>query len=195
MLTLDEATHTYRYAGAVVPSVTQVLAPLFNWDAVPPEVLERKRLIGDAVHKAIALDLADDLDEASIVEPWASYFEGWRKFKRDSGFVCLAYEEPVYHEQLRYAGTFDLFGLLKGKPAKIDTKSTHVLHPAVGPQTAAYDEARRRGSLYREKAARYALQLGSDGRPHLHPLTDPSDWNIFMSLLNVHHYKTRHKLP
>ena len=38
-LTFDEATHTYRHAGAVVPGVTQLLAPLVNFDSLSDVVV------------------------------------------------------------------------------------------------------------------------------------------------------------
>lgn len=194
MLHLDKATHRYTWNSAPVPGVTSILKPLIDYSMVPPDVLERKRQIGDHVHEAIAMDLANDLDEASIVEPWAPYFEGWRKFRRDSGFVCVAFERPVYHPTLGYAGTFDLFGKLKGVDVMIDTKNTYVLHPAVGPQTAAYEAARCAQEKCTKLAKRYALRLTKDGKPRLHPLTDPSDWNVFLSLLNVHQFMQRHQL-
>ena len=50
MLTFDEATHTYRWDGVVVHFVTQVIAPVVDYSAVPREVLAKKAEFGKAVH-------------------------------------------------------------------------------------------------------------------------------------------------
>ena len=64
VLTFDPEKHEYRINGVLVPSVSQILAPLYDFSKIPRDVLERKRQIGTAIHKAIELDLLGDLDVA-----------------------------------------------------------------------------------------------------------------------------------
>lgn len=185
MLEFDKPTHTYRWNGQIVPSVTQVLAQLSDFSMVRPDVLERKRQIGQWVHKAIELDLADDLDEESIGDDWRGYFNGWRKFRAESGFVASASEQQVYSEKYRFAGTLDLAGELpKAGTAIIDAKCTTMIYPTVGPQVAAYSEA-----AGCPKAKRFALQLSPDGKYELHPLTDRGNFGVFLAALTLHNWR------
>lgn len=184
MLTFDEASHTYRYEGKVVPSVTQILGRYVDLSKIPPDVLQRKRDIGVAVHKAIELDVAGDLDDESISPVWAPYFAGWRKFRAESGLEITASEQKLYSTKYAFAGTLDLAGNLpKIGTAIIDTKTTTGLYPTVGPQVAAYAEL-----AGAPKAKRFALLLTPDGKYQLEPLTDRGDWNVFLAALTIHQW-------
>lgn len=186
MLTFDADTHTYRWCGKVVPSVTQILDRFTDLSMIPRDVLERKRQIGTAVHAAIELDVAGDLDESSIDESCAGYFKGWRKFRAESGFVATASEQMLYSKKYGYAGTIDLVGSLpKVEKALIDAKTTTMLYPTVGPQTAAYSELANC-----QKAKRFALQLTPDGTYFLEPLSDRNDWNVFAAALVLHKWRS-----
>ncbi|HEU0283497.1 MAG TPA: hypothetical protein VFQ99_06900 [Gallionella sp.] len=188
MLTFDAATHTYRWRGVIVPSVTQILGQLTDLSMVPPDVLERKRQIGTWVHAAIELDLKNDLDYDSIGEDWRGYFDGWLKFKRESGFAVVDAEAKVYSEKYRYAGTLDLLGdLPKVGRALIDTKCTATMYPSVGPQTAAYAEAH--GAT---KAKRYALQLKPTGTYELHACPDKGDFGVFLAAKTLYDWRKKH---
>lgn len=185
MLTFDALTHTYRWNGVVVPSVTQILGQLTDLSMIPRDVLERKRQIGTWVHEAIELDLKNDLDEGSIGDDWRGYFNGWRKFQAESGFVRLDAEQQVYSVKYGYAGTLDLFGdLPKLGRALIDTKCTATIYPTVGPQTAAYAEAHGV-----QKAKRFALQLKPNGTYDLYPCTDRSDFGVFTAALTLFNWR------
>ena len=53
--TFDPERHLYVVEGRPVPSVTQVLHSAglaADYSMVPPDVLERKRIVGQYVHKA-----------------------------------------------------------------------------------------------------------------------------------------------
>ena len=100
----DAARHLYRINGAVVPNVTRVLADLYDWDSVPAQTLERKRQIGSVVHRAIELDVQNNLDESSIDPQAAGYFEAWRRFGKEKRFACHLAERQVGSWRFRYAG-------------------------------------------------------------------------------------------
>lgn len=187
VLTFDALTHTYRYEGQVVPSVTQVLQPFYDFSMIPREVLERKRLIGEWTHAGIELDLQDNLDEDSIDDSWLGYFQGWRKFRNESGFVVQEAEQRVFSTKYRVAGTLDLLGTLpKIGQALIDTKTVAVTSPATGLQTAAYAELRGV-----QKAKRYGLQLRPNGTYELHPFADRADFPTFLAALTIFNWKKR----
>ncbi len=178
MLTFNHELHQYRWNGQIVPSVTQILDQFSDYSMVPPHILERKRQIGTAVHAAIDLDLKGELDEESIHPAWEGYFKGWRKFKAESGFVIESSEQRIFSEKYQYAGTLDLVGELPSGPALIDTKTTVILMPSVGPQTAAYAEG-----IGRPRIKRYALQLTPDGLYNLEPCSNKNDFAVFQAAL------------
>lgn len=194
-LELDIASHRYCLDGAEVPGVTRVLQPLYDFSAIRDGVLEHKRQIGESLHLAIALDLKDDLDIDSLDPGVLTYFEGWRKFRRETRFKCFLSEKQVASKKFRYAGTLDFAGLIGGAEALIDGKTTAGLHPAVALQTAAYLNAASEMGLIRSSARRYALRLTPDGAYILDQHKDRSDFAVFLSCLSLHNWRNRHGLP
>lgn len=199
MLEFDPVPHRYTWNGRRVPSVTQALSTLFDFDAVPPAVLERKRLIGVEVHRAIHQDMTGHFDSRTISEDSAPYFTAWLRFRDECRFEPVLSEFQVTNdelgERLRYAGTLDNWGLLQSEPAIIDWKTCLVLNtPAVGAQLAAYLKALVRmdivGAALSDK--RFALKLGKDGRYKLErfrALAD--DWQRFVLQLRAAHMLER----
>lgn len=191
----DQATHTYRLDGRVVPSVTQVLGPLNDYSMVPHDVLEAARVFGQHVHEACDLLDRGELDWSALDPSLVPYVEAWSNFLATSGAVVIASEQPVYHAKLGYAGTPDkVLAWGKRKTFVIpDIKSTAIVPPTVGPQTAAY--ARAYQSMYGgREPARYCIQLREDGTFRTFPRTDPADWTYFLSALNCHKFREQHRV-
>jgi len=187
-LTFDEERHEYRFLGAVVPGVTQILRPLVDFSGVPPAVLEAKRDLGRRVHLACQLDDEHDLDEASVEDDVAPYLAAWRRFLADSGAEVVHNEKRVLDPMLMFAGTLDRVLLLNGQKWLCDLKTSIALPLAVGPQTSAY----QRALGDRTVTHRGALRLQADGRFRLDALTDPDDWSVFASCLCLHRFKEKH---
>ena len=190
----DAARHLYRINGAVVPNVTRVLADLYDWDSVPAQTLERKRQIGSAVHRAIELDIQDNLDESSIDPQAAGYFEAWRRFGKEKRFACHLAERQVGSWRFRYAGTLDLAGDMSGADVLIDIKTTYQLHPGSGLQTAAYLYAASEMQLIGASAKRFALRLQADGAYRIQPHQDKNDFPVFLACLSRHNWCVARKL-
>lgn len=188
VLTFDEATHTYRFGGQVVPGVTSILSPLTDFSRVPPHVLQAASDFGKAVHLACELDDLGELDEATLDPALAPYLQAWRKFSAEHAVEWEQIEQPIYHATLRYAGTPDRFGNVNGRPAVVDIKSTAQLYPAVGPQLAAY------GNVLNPYADRIAVQLKDDGTYVAKPYKDPTDWPLFASLLTLRNWCALHSI-
>lgn len=187
-------SHTYKVGGSPVVNVTRVLAPLYDFASVPPGVLEHKRQIGDALDAAIELDIKDDLDEATIDAAIGGYFEAWRRFRKEKRFECYLLQSPVFSKKYRYAGTPDAVGLIDGEEALPDWKATYSTHPAVALQTAAYVGAASEMGLVRSNVKRYGVRFDADGRYFMEPYKDSADFHIFLSLLSIHNWKSRHGL-
>ena len=189
-LAFNELLHEYRWDGATVPSVTQILAPLNDFARVPFDVLEFARARGSAVHAAIALAQSDDLDEDSLDPVIVPYVAGWRLFMEETRFVAEEWERPLYHPRYRYAGTFDAAGLLWKTRAVVDFKTGLEVPLSVGPQLAAYQQLINTERQGRNPVlARYAVQLTGGGGYKLEQFTRPDDWVAFQSLLNLFRWR------
>ena len=189
-LEFDAASHTYRIDGRVVPSVTQVLAPLEDFSRVPRDVLEAARIFGQHVHEACDLLNRGELDWLSLDPALTPYVEGWRRFIEESGAVVMASEFPVGHDQLGYAGTPDVLIQMRDRLWIPDIKSTAVVPSTVGYQTAGYAKAYHR--MTGQEPKRCCVLLDGAGRYKLHTRNESSDWEMFVSALNCFKHKARH---
>lgn len=192
-LEFDPQTHTYTLDGRRLPSVTEVLAPLIDYSRVPPDVLERARVFGQHVHEACDLFNRDELEWSSLDPALVPYVEAWKRFIDESGAVAIASESRVYHKALGYAGTPDVVLAWRKSLVIPDIKSTAVVPPTVGPQTSAYAKAYQSMHGGREPA-RYCIQLRADGTYSSFIRNDPADWSIFVSALNCHKFKEKHRV-
>lgn len=189
----DAAQHAYTLNGRRVPSVTQVLAPLQDFSRVPRDVLEAARVFGQHVHAACDLHNRGELDWSNLDPALVPYLEAWRRFLADSGVIVIASEMRVVHEALGYAGSPDCV-LAWGERVVIpDIKSTALVPPTVGAQTAAY--ARAYQAMHEGKEpGRYCIHLLPDGSYKAYPRRDPADWSLFVSCLNIFKWKERNNV-
>jgi hypothetical protein len=183
----NEALHEYRVGGRLVPSVTQVLGILQDFGGVNADVLARAAEFGTHVHQACALANAGTIDEAALDPSLAPYLAQWRRFLSESGAEILASELRVFHRGLRYAGTLDALALWKGQRCIIDIK-TGQMPRTVGAQTEAYRMAYQSQECGEVPRRRYCVQLTEDAYK-VHALTDPADWSLFQSCLNIWRFR------
>ena len=199
-LTFDEATHRYFWNGTEVPSVTTVLRPLTDFSMIPADKLEIARQRGVAVHKMVELDAKGDLDEDALPEWLRPVLIKWRLFLAESGFKLFESEHRVFSRRYNYAGTFDLFGELRGHYALIDVKRSFFAGPVIGMQTAAYSQAFAESEgddpsseVVRASVRRYALRLNEIGPYRLEPYTNKYDFQNFLTALNFFRLKEKCK--
>lgn len=153
-LHFDEATHTYtlRPSGIVLPSVSEIIAPLRDLSSIPKARLDFARDRGKAVHKACELLDLGTLDVDDLDEQLVPYVQAWGQFMRDFQPVWTDIERADYHETLLYAGTPDRGGRTSIREEngrkfetgvlyriKVDAKATFALDPAVQVQLSGYD--------------------------------------------------------
>lgn len=194
-LTFDEETHTYRFEGRKVPSVTTVIAPLSQYlTQIPRDVLEEKRLLGKYVHQASELADIGDLDWDTLWGPARPYVEAWRQFVADTGFTAVVdgIEARLYHMKFRYAGTADRIGILGGQAAVLDLKTSETLEPAYGVQLAAYQEAWNEANPKAKITMRKAVQLRPDGTYRVETYRGADDFSVFLSCLTLYHWKEKY---
>ena len=184
-LTFDEATHTYRLDGTVLPSVTTILKAEGFVDTSRYTEYGRDR--GTKVHRAIHLYDDGELDEDSLDPALRPYLEGWIRFKQESGFEVIESEGRHASEAYQFAGTLDKLGTWKpNTPVIIDIKTGKV-ESWVGLQLAGYHILVDDKSHYK----RFALHLREDGSYRLHEFKERSDRAVFLAALLTHQWKVK----
>lgn len=184
-------THCYTLGGRLVPSVTEVLAPLCDLRGVPVHVLRAAAAFGTAVHKACELDDLGTLDEGTLDAQLAGSLQAWRTFCKEHGARWKLVEAPLFDAEMGYAGTVDRYGLVDGVDAVVDLKTTTRLYPSVGPQLAAYARAIPAANA---RTRRLAVQLHASGHYHLREYSSPSDWAVFAALLTLRNFCQQHRI-
>ncbi len=201
LLTFDPATHSFTLDGLPIPNVSRILAPLSDSTASYHMYMESARRRGVAVHEATErydrmrgmLRSAWKPEDDPMATTVAPYLAAWQKFRDDTGFEVHAIEEQVVSRRHRYAGILDRLGVLNGRRAVIDIKTTAAIKPVMGIQLAAYQAAYNEGLT---KAAQYpqrfVCQLRKDGSYRLEEFRDRADMTVFLALLTIHNWKELH---
>lgn len=190
-LAFDEVGHAYRFEGRPVPGVTSILAALRDGGEEAPD--EARRIAanrGRAVHRAIELDVAGDLDESRLHPDIASRLRAWRLFRREYGFSPGRAELRVYSNRYGYAGTLDLWGVAAGYPIILDAKATAAVPHRAHVQLAGYAQALRE-TIASGPVRRAILHLRPE-RYELVPCTDPNDFETFLACLTVKRWNDAH---
>lgn len=180
-------THQYFLDGDELPSVTRILAPLHDFLGIPPAVLQHAADRGKAIHRAIELDCANDLDDATLHPELVPYIKAWRKFFVDWEPEIISTEKQVYHAALRYAGTLDAKMRARGVLYYVDYKATAQLPPTASLQLKAYQTADQElDGKNSEELKRAVLWLKKDGTYCFVEQPD-TDWPVFLQLLSQYH--------
>jgi hypothetical protein len=182
--------HIYVLNGTIVPSVSAIIAPLIDYSAVHPAVLENKRIIGHHLHQFIhVLNLsagdAFDISFEDFHESIFDYLPAFFEFKKDLDFKITECEKIVYSSKLKYAGRYDIKGTINNNKCLIDIKTVHTVAKVVGVQLAGYELTDHFDG--EEKLTRVALQLKKNGKYRLYSYRDKLDYKKFLELLEQYH--------
>ena len=121
----EESTHTYTLDGVVIPSVTEICAPITCGKYPPVGVVQQAAARGTRVHELCALydmDALPDEIEAELV----GYVKAWAAFCRDYKPVWTHIELPLYgvlDPGMPFAGTLDRIGEIDGLTRVVDIKT------------------------------------------------------------------------
>lgn len=157
-MTFDEATHTYKVNGLIVPSVTKVLSDLLPCYQAKDSAWHMQR--GRAVHACAAMIARGepfDFDPAIHEQVLAI-----RRFFADLKPVVAGVERQLYSSRYRFAGTCDLIARLSKKSALvlIDWKAS--FSPSLPYQLAAYSLAAEE-TLDEHIASGVGVEIHDDG--------------------------------
>ena len=192
-LTFEEASHTYRLDGLIIPSVTTLMKPLSEayYGGIDAKVLGRAADRGTSVHSAI--DLYCRFGIIDIEPELEGYFEAFKAWFKDYDVKPYATETRTYNKSLLYAGTVDMSCSEKGVDTLADFKTTAGFSSMLcGVQLEAYDRAQEsHGVKYQNRAI---IQLKKDGTYCRHTEFPPRTecWRVFTSLLNVSGFITKY---
>ena len=170
----DEATHTYTLDGVVIPSVTEICAPITCGKYPPVGVVQQAAARGTRVHELCALydmDALPDEIEAELV----GYVKAWAAFCRDYKPVWKHIELPLYGEidtGLPFAGTLDRIGEIDGRTRVVDIKTAASLDRpakvALCEQITGYEWLADLNDIDVSYGAGMGVQLFANGNYRVH---------------------------
>jgi len=159
-----------------------------------PEVLERKRIIGEYVHKATQYLDEGCLDLETIDPEIQGYLSAYGNFIRESGFRPQLIEHRLVDRinGMLCGGTIDRTGAMAGKLWIIDLKCIDRLYPAFALQTAGYELLLPKPIIPPFKYDRAVLQLKRGGSYKFTSYNSYADLDVFRAALAVSAWKMNH---
>ena len=195
-LEFDEASHEYRFRGARILSITQILQDVglsADFSAMNQSVLMGAATRGTHVH---ALCEYYDLDDLGEVDPvYRGYLDAWILFRKQSGFLPEIREQMAYHPVCRFVGRPDAAGILNGVKALVEIKSGEgpTLHDSIGLQLAAQAMLIEDVAKYGSIRTRLAVKLHSDGTYTQREYKDRNDRGVFLAAATCANWKQGRK--
>lgn len=181
MIVFDALNHTYSEDGALLPSVTTVLAAEGFYN--PKQFTEASGDRGTEIHLLTQL-----LDEGKktladyTLDPLYPYALAWEKFKQDTGAQFIGIEVAVGGKDLGCAGTVDRFAEIRGPLYILDIKSGAKM-PWHSIQTAGYKYLSRRA------CRRACVYLKDSGKYEFVEYTDRYDETVWKAALISYRWK------
>ena len=188
----NEERHEYRIDGIKIPSVTQILKAngLSDFSMVNPDILERAKQFGLAVHKGCELHDLKTLDRDSLCDPLVPYIAQWQRFITNFKVQILDIEKRFWSTKYRFGGCLDRVAIINGKLTLVDIKTTTSINPTTAIQVAGYSLLYNEGRKFRDKIkSRWCVHL-KEKTYELQEYKDVRDEQIFMACLTVANYKT-----
>lgn len=150
----DDATHTYRMSGIIIPSVTGVMPKQAGHAFVSPERMAETSEDGKYRHHRIQKHFDDGRHSET---PFDAGIE--RFISEHPEFGAFVGAEVVLWSQFRYAGTADLLF----ENAVVDAKRTMGAKRYHALQTAGYCNAAVERKYIAENRNHWILQIDDDG--------------------------------
>lgn len=168
-----------------LPSVTQIIKPYINTDWFTEEHSERGSIIHDCCH----LYLQGEWLLPELPLHYQGYFDSFRRWADKTIDKIILLEKRLKDDTLRFCGQPDFIGTLKGseKIVLLDWKTSQQYQKWFAVQGAAYRHLSRVDAKI-ETDASASVRLKQDGSGCLVNYPEKDQFNIFLGLLNSHHY-------
>ncbi len=188
-LTFKEDTHSYFLGEMPIPSVSEIIKPIYQkiYGKVDSQTLKTAADRGTRVHRSV--EFLSKYNLYSVDSDISGYIAAYQKFRSDyQDWKLLHSELRTYHKSLLYGMTVDeVYKTFEGLII-CDIKTTKVAHPNVwSVQLAAYKSGFE--SQYNKVSKIVALQLFEDGNYILHELKD--NFSIFLSCLEIYKFEAK----
>lgn len=123
--------HRYTIDGRELPSVSQLCRFLSReiYGDVSQFTLDAAAARGTKVHKAT--EVLDLYGKADVDDDILPYLNAYLKFRREHEVTWEKVEYATYHPEDGYAGTIDRYGIVDGKRAIVDFKTTYTIHKSL----------------------------------------------------------------
>jgi hypothetical protein len=193
--------HDYFLDEIPTPSTTGVIgaAGLYQFDHVPPFILEAARRRGSAVHQLVHFSNEGDLDETSIDPAWRPYLDAWERCRQERAIQILLCEYRVASRRHRVAGTIDLLCTIGDDGWILDYCTGDLADCHKDIQTAGYlglafewaqEDLTLSAVLDRHRRWRRAgVRLLKSGSFRFVEYTDPCDYHTFLTLAAAYHIR------
>lgn len=188
-LEFEDKTHTYTLNGLVIPSVSQVIAPLSNakYSGISERTLARAADKGTSVHNSIENWIKFGI--VDIPPEHTGYFDAFMKWWNSCNPEPVGSEVRICHQLMRYGGTADFIGYIEGELTLVDYKSTYAISDMTcGVQLEGYFQALKSMGVFVQR--KKILHLKKDGGYDLreYPVNDVNRWRVFGALKTVYDY-------
>lgn len=187
-ISFNEELHEYTVGGVKTPSVSQILKAMGLMDNFKHSEVALNN--GTAIHKTLELYDNGTLDMRDLDGRLKKCIALWEQFKKDFGILkILAVEKKVSMSAL-YAGTVDrVVALGGGKKMVLDFKSGNPQRWGA-LQTAGYAMAYDILSFTKYERCCAKVHWDMDRIVYM-PYHNEEDYNIFMSMANIYHWKKK----
>lgn len=186
----NEKDHIYMKNGIVLPSVTQIMQPLYEavYGKADMNASDNGKSKGKEIHRAI-----DDYCEFGMIdisEEYRPYLDNFIRYIDEHQYEIVASEVMLYHPVYNYAGTIDIIVTdKKGEYGLIDNKTGDLQPKLHAVQLQAYTDMWSANKMP-EIAFKVALGLSDKGyKEHRYDKYDTKAKSVFDACYKIYKYR------
>lgn len=186
----NEKDHIYTKNGIVLPSVTQIMQPLYEavYGKADMNASDNGKSKGKEIHRAI-----DDYCEFGMIdisEEYKPYLDNFIRYIDEHQYEIVASEVMLCHPVYNYAGTIDIIVTdKKGEYGLIDNKTGDLQPKLHAVQLQAYTDMWSANKMP-EIAFKVALGLSDKGyKEHRYEKYDTKAKSVFDACYKIYKYK------
>lgn len=186
----NEKDHIYTKNGIVLPSVTQIMQPLYEavYGKADMNASDNGKSKGKEIHRSI-----DDYCEFGMIdisEEYRPYLDNFIRYIDEHQYEIVASEVMLYHPVYNYAGTIDIIVTdKKGEYGLIDNKTGDLQPKLHAVQLQAYTDMWSANKMP-EIAFKVALGLSDKGyKEHKYDKYDTKAKSVFDACYKIYKYR------
>lgn len=189
----DDSSHRYYIGDRPIVGITEALSICGitqDYSRLNRSVLANAANRGTAVHLLTQLLDENDLGEYDLNQE--GYLKAYEAFKKEWEFVPEVIERVMAHPFYFFAGRPDRGGLIRGKKAVVEIKTTKEIDDAVELQVAGQQILLEHYG-YGPILLRLAVALRDDGTYVVRTFKDIQAKTLFLSAVAIASWRINHK--